>query len=104
MLEECGYRVIEANRGQEALEICEQSDCKIDLLMTDVVMPGISGRKLAEKLTAILPGLKVLFTSGYTNDVIIKYGITETRSNFIQKPFTFENLSKKVRNIIEEVN
>ena len=104
MLEECGYRVIEAVSGQEALEICEQSDCQIDLLMTDVVMPGMSGRELAEKLTILLPGLKVLFTSGYTNDSVIKHGITESGHNFIQKPFTYEGLSKKVRDVIDDIN
>lgn len=104
LLEECGYRVIEAGSGKEALEICEQGDCRIDLLMTDVVMPGMSGRELAEKLTTILPGLKVLYTSGYTNDAIIKHGITESGQNFIQKPFTFEVLSKKVREIIDDIN
>lgn len=104
ILEECGYRVIKAGSGQEAIEICEQSDCKIDLLMTDVVMPGMSGRELAEKLTILLPGLKILFNSGYTNDAVIKHGITESGQNFIQKPFTFENLSKKVRDVIDDVN
>ena len=104
ILEECGYHVIEAGSGQEALEICEQGDCRIDLLMTDVVMPGMSGRELAERLATLLPHLKVLFTSGYTNDAIIKHGISETKQNFIQKPFTFEDLSKKVREIIDDVN
>ena len=104
MLEECGVHVIEAGSGQEALEICEQGDCRIDLLMTDVVMPGMSGRELAERLATLLPSLKVLFTSGYTNDAVIKHGISETSQNFLQKPFTFEGLSKKVRDIIDNVN
>lgn len=104
MLEECGYHVIEAGSGQEALVICEQGDCRIDLLMTDVVMPGMSGRELAERLATLLPSLKVLFTSGYTNDAVIKHGITETMQNFLQKPFTFDVLSKKVRDIIDNVN
>jgi PAS domain S-box-containing protein len=104
ILEECGYQVIEAGSGKEALEICEQSDCQIDLLMTDLVMPGMSGRELAEKLKTILPQLKVLFTSGYTDDAIIKHGISETKQNFIQKPFIFEGLSKKVRDVIDNVN
>jgi CheY-like chemotaxis protein len=104
ILEECGYQVLEASNGSEALRICEQSDCKIDLLMTDVIMPGMSGRELAEKLAVMSPSIKALFTSGYTNDAVIKHGISETKQNFIQKPFTFEDLSKKVREIIDDVN
>jgi PAS domain S-box-containing protein len=104
ILEECGYQVLEAGSGHEALKICEQSNCRIDLLMTDVVMPGMSGRELAEKLMILLPHIKVLFTSGYTTDAVIKHGISEAKQNFIQKPFTFEILSKKVRNIIDNVD
>jgi two-component system, cell cycle sensor histidine kinase and response regulator CckA len=97
MLEECGYRVLTAANAEEALSICRQNDCGINLLITDLVMPGMSGRELSEKLSSILPNVKVLFTSGYTDDSIMRDGITETSRNFIQKPFTIEALSEKVR-------
>jgi PAS domain S-box-containing protein len=101
VLEECGYTVIEARDGLEALKICEQRDYKFDLLMTDVVMPQMGGRELSEILKAKLPGLRILFTSGYTDDAIMRHGVIETNSNFIQKPFTPETLAHKVREILD---
>ncbi len=83
----------------EALEICENGDCKIDLLMTDVVMPQMGGRELAEKLNKKLPNIQILFTSGYTDDEIVRHG--ETGANFIQKPFTFDALARKVRELLD---
>jgi PAS domain S-box-containing protein len=100
ILEECGYTVHEAADGFEALEICEQNDCKFDLLMTDVVMPKMGGRELAEKLTARLPDLRILFTSGYTDDAVVRHGVIEVGTNFIQKPFTPGSLAKKVRELL----
>ena len=101
ILKECGYTVIEARNGLEALEICDERDCKFDLLMTDVVMPQMGGRELAEKLTAKAPNMRVLFTSGYTDDAVVRHGIIETNTNFIQKPFTMETLAGKVRRILD---
>jgi len=101
ILETCGYTVIEARNGLEALEVCENGGCKIDLLMTDVVMPQMGGRELAEKLTEKLPNLQILFTSGYTDDGMARHGgVTETSTNFIQKPFTFDALAHKVRELL----
>jgi PAS domain S-box-containing protein len=99
-LQECGYTVIEAGNGVEALSIYEQ-DCRVDLLMSDVVMPQMGGRELAEKLTDKFSHLKVLFTSGYTDDAVVRHGIIETNSNFIQKPFTLEALADKIRQILD---
>lgn len=102
LLEFCGYAVIEAQDGIEALKICEKSGDKIDLLMTDVVMPQMGGRELAEKLTESFPHIKILFTSGYTDDSIVKHGENESNTNFIQKPFTIETLALKVRKVLDE--
>lgn len=101
ILEDCGYTVLEAGNGVEALEICGQSDCKIDLLMTDVVMPQMGGRELAEKLAATHPRIKILFTSGYTDDSVVRHGVIEVGTNFIQKPFSPTALALKVRNILD---
>jgi CheY-like chemotaxis protein len=101
ILKECGYNVIEARDGMEALAICDSRDCKFDLLMTDVVMPQMGGRELAEKLTEKIPDIKILFTSGYTDDAIMRHGVIEISANFIQKPFTFDDLARKVRELLD---
>ena len=101
MLETCGYQVIEASSGVEALEIFKQTDHKIDLLLTDVVMPLMGGRELAENLVNLQPHIKVLFTSGHTDDSIVRHGVNEADINFIQKPFTFDNLTNKIRDVLD---
>lgn len=102
ILESAGYKVIEASNGAEALLICEQIDNKIDLLITDVVMPEMSGRELADKLSEICP--LVLFTSGYTDDAIVRHGVTNVNFNFLQKPFTFDELIQKVRGVLNNLS
>jgi len=101
ILETCGYKVIGAGDGVEALSICQQPDSKFDLLLTDVVMPRMSGRQLAEHLDTLRPDTKVLFMSGYTDDAIIRQGVIEVGENFIQKPFTFNALAQKVRELLD---
>ncbi len=101
ILETCGYTIIEARNGLEALEICENGDCKIDLLITDVVMPQMGGRELAEKLIEKLPNLQILFTSGYTDNAMARHGVIRTSTNFIQKPFTYDTLAHKVRELLD---
>jgi len=101
ILESCGYTVIEASNGIEAFEMFSQGDCKIDLLLTDVVMPKMGGRELAEKLAVTHPQMKVLFTSGYTDDAVVRHGVIEAGTNFIQKPYTPTGLADKVRNILD---
>ncbi len=101
ILEECGYIVIEAMNGVEALEVCEKGDCEFHLLMTDVVMPKMGGRELADLLKEKLPDLQILFTSGYTDDAVVRNGVIEPGTNFIQKPFTPDLLAKKIRELLD---
>ena len=77
VLEEGGYTILEARNGVEALEICKAHDCQIDLLMTDVVMLQMGGRELAERLAHIYPQMQILFTSGYTDDAVVRHGALE---------------------------
>ena len=97
-----GYKILEASGGAAALEAISRLPAALDLLVTDVVMPGLSGRELAEQLKGKYPRLRVLFTSGYTDDAIIRQGILETGTTFLQKPFTPETLSRRVRGILDE--
>jgi PAS domain S-box-containing protein len=101
MLESCGYKIIEAGNGREALSICQRDDCKIDLLITDVVMPKMSGRELGEQLAVLRPEITVLYMSGYTDDTAVRQDAVEAGANFIQKPFTFNNLAEKVRELLD---
>jgi CheY-like chemotaxis protein len=96
-----GYIVLEAENGDEALSIAQQRGRAImHLLLTDVVMPRMSGKMLAERMTALLPDLKVLFTSGYANDTIISQG-SQPGIAFLQKPFTPATLARKVRDVLD---
>lgn len=101
ILETCGYKVIEAHNGLEALSVCKETKCKIDLVLTDVVMPKMSGRQLAEKLKFFCPEVKVLYMSGYADDEIVRQGLVQTGANFIQKPFTFNAIARKIRELLE---
>jgi two-component system cell cycle sensor histidine kinase/response regulator CckA len=95
-----GYRVIEASSGAEALEAIEGHPGQIDLLLTDVVMTGMSGRELAEKLTAMLPELKVLYMSGYTDDAILRHGVFHKSTAFLGKPFSPGMLVRKLGEVL----
>jgi CheY-like chemotaxis protein len=95
VLQEYGYQVITAESADDALMQCELE--RIDLVLTDVVMPKISGRDVADRLKTLHPGIKVLFMSGYTDNIIEHNGVLEEGANFIQKPFSPEELARKVR-------
>ncbi len=101
MLRELGYSVLTASCGEEALRLLAQQPEQVDLLFTDVVMPGMGGKVLAEKAQSCLPGLKVLFTSGYTDNAITHGGILDSGMSFIQKPFTSGMLGWKVREVLD---
>jgi two-component system cell cycle sensor histidine kinase/response regulator CckA len=100
-LERLGYRVLSAPTGKEAFACAETYRDRIDLLMTDVVMPGINGRELAERLRALHPEMRVLFTSGYTQNVIVHHGVVEENLNFIGKPYSLRALATKIREVLE---
>jgi two-component system, cell cycle sensor histidine kinase and response regulator CckA len=95
-----GYNVIEAENGHAALELAAMQEGKIDLLMTDVVMPGISGRELSQRMKAVRPDIQVLFMSGYTDQAVVNHGILETDAVLLQKPFTLNALALKLREIL----
>ena len=94
------YTVIEAPDGAEALRLGTQHAEPIHMLISDVVMPRMSGRELADRLTAIYPGLKVVYMSGFTDDAIVRHGVLEKGIQFLQKPFTPEALLRKVREVL----
>ena len=100
-LKRLGYNVLAASTPASAFALAEQQDGRIDLLITDVVMPEMNGRELAGNLRSPYPALKVLFMSGYSANVIAHGGVLDTGVNFIQKPFTYRNLSLKVREALE---
>ncbi len=102
ILEKQGYKVLEASQESEALGIFRNREAPIHLVLMDVVMPAISGRLLVEKLKEVRGDFKVLFMSGYTDDVIIHHGVLEKGVEFIQKPFTFKSLAKKVREVLDK--
>jgi len=102
MLEALGYRVIAANHPQDALSICGKKVDSIDLVITDVIMPQMSGKKLRDKILMTRPDLKVLFMSGYTSNIIAQHGVLEKDMQFIQKPFSMGTLAKRVRQMITE--
>jgi PAS domain S-box-containing protein len=104
VLKESGYTVIAAERPDDALRICAQNPAPIDLLLTDVVMPGMSGLELAERLKPERPTMKVLYVSGYTADAVARRGMSDPKTAFLQKPFAPGALVRKVREVLEVVN
>lgn len=100
-LESHGYRVLEARNGREALGVIENHERSIHLVITDVVMPEMSGRELVEHLRRRRAGAKVLFMSGYTDDAVVRNGVTQATDAFLQKPFTALSLARKVREVLE---
>ncbi len=101
VLESYGYRVLDAPNAEVAIELCKQRQEPIHLLLTDVVLPKMNGRQLAEYLLSERPGIQILFMSGYTDDVVLTREIIDKRFEFLQKPFTTEMLVQKIRKILD---
>ena len=101
ILESAGYKVFEAVGASDALRLCYKNGAEFDLMITDVIMPAISGRVLAEQVRRICPELPVLYMSGYTDDAIVRHGLLGDLLEFIQKPFTAESLTAKVRKVLD---
>jgi CheY-like chemotaxis protein len=100
--EKQGYKILEASQGDEALFISKKYKDPIHLLVTDVVMPGMSGHDLSERLISLRPEIKILYMSGHTHRAILHNGVLEPGVNLLQKPFTPEALARKVREVLEK--
>ena len=101
ILRASGYTVLEARSGHEALLLCERHQGPLDLLLTDVVMPRMSGRELAERLGPLRPDVSVLYMSGYTDDAVIRHGVQGAGTAFLQKPFSPAALVQRVRETLD---
>jgi response regulator RpfG family c-di-GMP phosphodiesterase len=101
VLERQGYTILEAPNGAAALHVAATHQGPIHLLLTDVVMPVLSGRQLAERLVQLRPETQVLYTSGHTDDSIVRHGILEPGIAYLQKPFTPDSLARKVRDVLD---
>ena len=102
MLESLGYQVLAASSPNEAIKLFKQHDGNIDLLVTDVVMPQMNGRELSDELKALMPGIKTLFMSGYTANVIAHQGVLEEGLNFLEKPYSMLDLAIKIRMALKD--
>jgi CheY-like chemotaxis protein len=104
ILESTGYTVMQAGDGPSALELLRRHSGTLDLLVTDVVMPGMSGPEVAQAVTSMRPGTQVLYTSGYTDSAIGHHGVLEPGIAFLQKPFSADDLSRKVRLLLDQAS
>jgi two-component system cell cycle sensor histidine kinase/response regulator CckA len=102
MLRRRGYQVVEAGSGHEAVSLVEQDPLALDLLVADVVMPRMSGRELAGIVSSLRPGIKVLYISGYPDDQLRQHGVSPLEANLLQKPFTQEELIRKVEELLRD--
>ena len=101
ILAAAGYQALSVANGREALALLERYPHPVHLLFTDVVLPGIHGRELATRAVAARPEIVVLFTSGYTEDAILRHGVLDSVTHFIGKPYTASDLTRKVRSLLD---
>ena len=101
LLHSHGYNVVEAEDQQNAIELCHRKDLKLDILLTDVVMPNMSGPELVKAIQAVRPELKVIYMSGHARDRFARSGIDEETVNFIQKPVMPEALTARIREVLD---
>lgn len=104
ILGDCGYLVLEASDGRSAVQAAREYEGPIRLLVTDLVLPGMSGPEVAQQLTGVRPGLQVIYMSGCTDDALVRHGVLETEVAFIQKPFSPTELARKVREVLDEAD
>lgn len=100
ILDQAGYTVMPFQKGRQALEYCRNPNNPVDLLLTDVIMPEMSGRELVEQVQALRPDISILYMSGYTDDAIVRHGVLSSEVCFLQKPFTTVGLTRKVREVL----
>jgi CheY-like chemotaxis protein len=101
ILQSRGYKVLESKSPEDAVQIGKRHSERIDLMLTDVVMPGMSGPDIAEHLAFLRPNMKVIYMSGYTDDSVVRHGVLEPGTQFLQKPFTPTTLTRKVREVLD---
>lgn len=101
ILTRAGYTVVVASDGQDAVVQAEAHAGPLHLLLTDVVMPGLGGRAVADRVSELRPGIKVIYMSGYVDDAVVRVGVLLEGVNFLQKPFTLDGLTSKVREVLD---
>jgi CheY-like chemotaxis protein len=101
ILERSGYVVLAAGSGADALRLMEERTERVDLLLTDVVMPGMSGRALAGGMQLLCEGIRVLYTSGYTDDAIVQHGVLDAEASLLEKPYSQQSLLDAVRKVLD---
>jgi CheY-like chemotaxis protein len=99
-LRSSGYKVLEAGSGEEAMRRLCRHEGPLHLVLTDLVMPRMNGRKVADSVRTLYPEVKVVFMSGYTDDALLRHGVSDTQGSFLPKPFTIEALTQKVRDVL----
>ena len=100
VLQRCGYRVLACGTPEEGLHTCRNHEGPIDLLLTDVVMPGMNGREMADRISAMLPGLHIIFMSGYSEQVLMQDGELDPRIEYLQKPFSLQMLRNRLLRVL----
>jgi len=101
ILEQQGYSILEAKNGIEALKVSEENGDQIHLMIADVLMPGMGGREIEERLRPLRPEMKVIYMSGYTDNAIVHHGVLNPEIEFLQKPISSEALKRKVREVLD---